>query len=543
MAQFRDLHEFVSLLEARGKLHRFTRPINKDTELYPVFRVQQRGLSDAERKVLLFENVVGAKGNRYQMPVLAGVYGASEEIVGLGLGFSDPVEGLEKWHEALAHPLEPVLVDSGSVQEEVMVGEEVKRLGLDILPVPVEEPGFSGVLRTGLPMITRDPESGVRNVGTYNGFLRARDRLQAAIGPIHDAMAYHWQTARRRGEPLPLAIVIGCNPEIMAFSSAELPYGFDELGAAGGLAGTPVELVRCKTIPLEVPAHAEAVIEGYMSTDTVEPRLPFGEYPGYIHVDLNVRPVFHVTAITHRRDAMFTAVLVGFPPSDTSVMWGFVHAGMMYHHLKYEQGLPIEEVYFPDLGGGSAFAIVRISDGLSQEQVQTVVDTCARYRMAKWMVVVDYDVNVRDPELLIWALSFRTAAREDFTFVPARFGGLDPSSAPTGSGRGKMGSGGDREQVRVVINATRKWPYPPVALPKRPYMERALEIWREERGLPQPHMRVPWYGYTLGYWTDELQRYADLIVQGEYLKIGDEMLELQEPVREEMITTYGRRGE
>src|SRR5581483_4398649 len=331
VARMRDLRDYMEQLERRGMLYRFTEQINKDSELYPVFRVQQRGLPDEARKALLFTNVVDAKGNHFDMPCLAGAYAASEAILRVGLGIESHTEGLERWHYARENPIEPVLVDSGPVQENVMTGDELKTLGLSMLPVPVEEPGFSGMLRCGLPMISKDPETGIRNVGTYNAFLKAPDRMQAAIGPGAHAMAYHWKKARERGEALPIAIVIVCDVPTMAVGSASIPYGADELGVAGAYAGQAMELVRCKTIPLEVPAYAEAVIEGVMSTTVVEPRLPFGEYPGYIHSDLTVRPIFNVTAITYRNGATFTPVLVGMPPSDTSVVWGFVHAAEVYH--------------------------------------------------------------------------------------------------------------------------------------------------------------------------------------------------------------------
>jgi UbiD family decarboxylase len=142
----------------------------------------------------------------------------------------------------------------------------------------------------------------------------------------------------------------------MLAGSADIPYGMDELAVAGGIAGAPVELVRCKTIPLEVPAYAECIIEGIISTETVEPRLPFGEYPGYINVDYNVRPVMQVTAVTHRRDAMFTPVLVGFPPSDTNAVWGFCQSAMMYEHLRYGCPFPVDEVYCPQRAAATTFA-------------------------------------------------------------------------------------------------------------------------------------------------------------------------------------------
>src|SRR5581483_3642043 len=322
-AYYADLRAFIAELERRGKLYRFTDPINKDSELVPLLRVQLRGVAEAERRVLLFDDVRGASGSRFDMRVAAGVYGLSEEILHLGIRCGSPAEALEKWHEALEHPIDPVIVDSGPVHEEVHTGDDLLSMGLDEIPAPGEEVGYSQMIRTGTPMITRDPDTGIRNVGAYNGFFRDRDRIVAGIAPANHAMMHHWPAAKRRGEDLPVAIVVGMTPNVMLVASTGIPYGIDELAVAGALAGEPMELVKCKTVPLEVPANAEIVIEGLLSTKLLEPRLAFGEYPGHMNVERNQVPVMKVTAITHRKDAIFTPVLVGFPPSDSNVISAF----------------------------------------------------------------------------------------------------------------------------------------------------------------------------------------------------------------------------
>jgi 4-hydroxy-3-polyprenylbenzoate decarboxylase len=293
-----------------------------------------------------------------------------------------------------------------------------------------------------------------------------------------------------------------------------------------------------------VPAYSECVIEGVVSTELAEPRLPFGEYPGYLNVEYNVRPVFHVTAITHRKGAWFTPVTVGFPPSDTNLVWGFTHAGQLYHILKYEKSLPVAEVQFPQLGGGSDFCLVRVNEDVSQDEVHKITEELARSGPAKYMVIVDYEISLNDPELLIWALSFRTRPREDLKIVAGGIGGLDPSAAVTGSGKGKMESAGSRDQYsRVIINATRKYPYPPLALPRKEFMDTALQIWRRHADLPTPELREPWFGYELGYWTEEMQRFADMIVAGQYLKVGEEMAARQKPITEDMFRRRGQSAE
>ncbi|HLY63921.1 MAG TPA: UbiD family decarboxylase, partial [Chloroflexota bacterium] len=490
MTYHRDLRAFLVELEARGKLYRFQEPIDKDRELLPLMRVQLRGLPDEARKVLLFENVRSAGGQQYDMQVVGGVYGLTEQVVALGMGCESPNEMLERWHAALDRPLPPRLVDGAPVHEEVHTGDELTSVGLDEIPVPLEDPGFSQVIRTGLPMITRDPDTGIANVGTYNGFFRDRNRLVAAIGGGHDAMRYHWQAARRRKEEMPLAIVVGATPNVMLVGSAPIPYGMDELAVAGGLVGQPLEVAACKTVPLEVPATAEIVIEGFVSTDVLEPRLAFGEYPGYLNMERNNRPVMRVTAITHRKNALFTPVLVGFAPSDTNVVWGSAIAGVLYHQLRYEHQLPVQEVFLPQIAGGNDFCVLRMQDGSTGQAPEVLKVAAKLHKGAKYLVAVDHDIGVRDPELIIWALSFRVSPERDLTVQSGRSAGLDPSGGPTGSSRGKMETADpSRDYYQTLIDATAKGAFPPVALPAKPYMERALDIWLRQPGLPEPKLR------------------------------------------------------
>jgi 4-hydroxy-3-polyprenylbenzoate decarboxylase len=536
MARSRNLREFVKFLEQQGKLYRFKEAINKDTELLPVYRVQMRGLSESDRKALLFENVIGAKGKKYDMSVLAGIYSASEDILALGMGCNNYIEMLEKSHQGLSHPIDPVIVERGAVQEEVHLGDELKQLGIDEFPVPVEEPGFSGMLRTGLPMITKDPESGLRNMGTYNEFFRSPDRMTNGCAVNHHAITHHWKSARRLKHGLPTAIVIGPSHQILIAASTNVPYGLDELAVAGGMAGAPVELVRCLTVPLEVPAEAEAVIEAVTSIETMEPCPGFAEYPGHVNVDFLLRPVMHVTAITHRKNAMFTPIMHGFPPQDANLLLGYVHSAEVYSYLKYDCKLPVEEVYCPQISGGREFCLVRVSEGISQEIVQAILNEAPKKKFGKYVIAVDSDINLHDPELLLWALSFRTQPKRDFKILDEGYGGLDPSAAPPANhGHGRMSTTLGTECSRVVINATRKWPYPPVALPRKEYMDRAVQIWRSHADLPVPRLREPWQGYTLGHWNDELQKYADLIVAGEYIKVGEEIAKLQANAKDEAL--------
>jgi 4-hydroxy-3-polyprenylbenzoate decarboxylase len=232
---YNDLREFIEVLDRQGLLYRWQRLVNKDSELMPLMRLQYRGRSDAERQAFLYENVTDGQGRRYGIKVLTGVYAASRKIVGLGMGCKDPGEIYERWRHAVDKPIDPVVVESGPVHEEVHVGVELEKVGLSMLPAPVEEPGFSGDTRVTGPFITEDSASGVRNVGMYSGHFRPPNRLLAGIGPSHHAMLYHYPSAKRRRESLPVAIVLGALPDINYVAAANLPYGLDELSVAGGI--------------------------------------------------------------------------------------------------------------------------------------------------------------------------------------------------------------------------------------------------------------------------------------------------------------------
>lgn len=527
MSYYPDLRSFMDVLDEQGKLHRFKDPIDKDRELLPLVRIQQRGVAPADRKVFLFEDVRNAAGERYDISVAAGVYGFSDEIVMLGLNTQSYRETLELFHRAIEHPIPPRIVEGGPVQEVVLTGDDITERGLDIIPAPVEEPGFSQIIRAGLPIISKDPETGVRNAGAYNAFFRDRDRLVSGAGQTRDIM-HHWQTARRRGEDLPVAIVVGCTPNLMFASSIHVAYGDDEVAIAGGLAGEPMELVPCKTVPLEVPANAEIVIEGLMSTRVLEPRLAFGEYPGYMHTERTNLPTLKVTAITHRKDAMFTPVLVGFPPVESTTMSLVCSQALLYQHLRYKCGLPVSDVGVSTMGGNSLTVIQAESGRVNAWQILQAA--ASFWNSGKWFVLVDHDINPRDPDMLMWTLSWRVQPERDITIERGRYPGLDPSNFPLGAARGmaiQSAPGSPRDYFRVLIDATMKGVFPPVALPKREYMERALEIWKKQPDLPEPQLREPWYGYTLGYWTEEDQRLADLIAGGDYKAVGRITAEMQ----------------
>src|SRR5688572_4230761 len=197
-AYYRNLREFLAVLEKREMLVRYAPPICKDTQLQPLVRLQFRGLPEGERKGFLFENVTGANGRRYDMPVAACVMAASRQMYALGIGCDSPKEIGGRWAQALAKPIAPELMGRGPVQDVVYTGAALEQAGgLDLLPIPLATPGFDNAPYTSASYwITKDPESGIRNVGTYRGQLKSPLRLGCYPASPQKGVAIHWNKAR-----------------------------------------------------------------------------------------------------------------------------------------------------------------------------------------------------------------------------------------------------------------------------------------------------------------------------------------------------------
>src|SRR5262245_35426612 len=201
-----DFQEHLKALEREGLLTRVERPINKDTELHPLVRWQfLGGIPEDERKAFIFSNVVDSKGKRYDMPVVVGALAASPRIYAIGMGRELDEIG-EAWNRAIANPIPPVIVNQPRCQEVVITGDELTRPGggLAQLPVPVSTPGFdSAPYLTATLCITRDPESGVQNMGTYRGALKAQDRLGVRMSsrPGGAGGYLHWRKYQKRKQP------------------------------------------------------------------------------------------------------------------------------------------------------------------------------------------------------------------------------------------------------------------------------------------------------------------------------------------------------
>ena len=334
----RDLREHLALLKERGLLVTIDEPINKDTQLHPLVRWQfTGGLADNQRRAFLFTNVVGADGRKFDTPVLVGGLAASPDIYATGLGVK--VEDIgDVWTRGIDRPIPPIKVETGVCQEVVVTGEDLRKPGggLAALPIPISTPGFdSAPYFTATLCVTKDPENGIRNMGTYRGGLKATDRVGVRMATrLTGAGGYqHWLKYKERGEPMPIAIVIGAAPVVQYTGPQKLAIDDDEMAVAGGLAGAALRVCKCKTVDLEIPADAEFVIEGLIDTDYVEPEGPFGESHGYIALE-EFNMSMRVTAITHRKNPIFVSVVSQVTPSESSVMKRVAYEPLYFQHLK-----------------------------------------------------------------------------------------------------------------------------------------------------------------------------------------------------------------
>ncbi|HVA07306.1 MAG TPA: UbiD family decarboxylase, partial [Acidimicrobiales bacterium] len=340
---YRDLHEHLSCLDEAGLLVRVTRPIDKDSELHPLVRWQFRGgIPEARRRAFLFENVVDAKGQQFDIPVVVGALAANREIYRLGLG-ADSLDDLpEFWDRALRRPVPPEVVDVAACHEVVVIGAELRerRRGLDGLPVPISTPGWdNGPYLTTSHFITRDPDDGVANMGNYRGQIKSPVRL--GMNPslqLQPGIYAHWLKARERGEPLECAVVVGAPPVVSFAAVQKMPPGSDELAVAGGLVGGPIGVVAAKTVDIMVPAEAEIVIEGLISTELLEPEGPFGESHGHVNLQ-EFNAFMDVTAITRRRDAVLTSIISQVTPSESSLIKRVAYEPLFLRHLRDQLGI------------------------------------------------------------------------------------------------------------------------------------------------------------------------------------------------------------
>jgi UbiD family decarboxylase len=509
-----DLHEHVLALARAGLLVVVDEPINKDTEMHPLVRWQYRGgIAESERKAFLFTQPTDSKGRHYDMAVLVAGLAANAQVY--RTGFGKPLDEIgPTWVNAIANPIAPRAVSDAPCQEVVITGADLDRgsNALDGLPVPISTPGFDNApyLSAG-HYITKDPDTGIQNVGNYRGQLKAPRRL--GMNPSVELRAgiyAHWLKHKARGEPLPCAVVVGCPPAVSYASVQKMPENLDEVAVAGALAGCPINVVRAKTVDLMVPAEAEIVIEGLINTEVLEPEAPFGESHGYVNLQ-EYNAFMDVTAITRRKNPILTSFISQVTPSESSVIRKVAMEPLYLHHLRSVlaiKGVKRVAMHEP-LTSLYAVIAIQFEHGVPETEVwRALYGASALHRFAgKWIIAVDEDIEPDNADMLFWAMSYRCLPQLDLKVVPHKHPGHGPRD-PRGN-----------ESAAVLINALLKGTTAPVALPTRDFMENARAIW-ERLGLPPLTPQPPWHGYALGHWPEDLARQAAMAAKSDYFELG-----------------------
>ncbi|GAV23443.1 menaquinone biosynthesis decarboxylase [Carboxydothermus pertinax] len=448
---FRDLREFIAELEKRGELKRIKAPVSPELE---ITEITDR-VSKAYGPALLFENVPG-----YEMPVLMNAFGSYERMK-LALGverFDDigeeflsilnpediPVTMFEKLKMlpklAKLSNFSPKIVKSGPVKEVIIKDNP----DLNKLPVLKCWPQDGGRFITLPLVITKDPETGRRNVGMY--------RMQVYDGKttgmhwhMHKDAAHFYQKAKRLGKPLEVAVALGGDPATIYAATAPLPPSIDEFLFAGFIRKEPVELVKAETVDLEVPAHAEIIIEGYVDPDELRLEGPFGDHTGYYSLT-DYYPVFHVTAITHRKNPIYPATVVGKPPMEDCYMAKATER-IFLPFLKLvlpeivDLNLPLEGVFH-----NCAIVSIKKRYPGHARKVMNALWGLGQMMFTKMIIVVDEQVNVQNLSEVMWKVFNNIDAKRDLMIVEGPLDILDHAS-PLPNYGSKLG-----------IDATKKWP-------------------------------------------------------------------------------------
>src|ERR1700742_1377106 len=427
-AAYPDLHDHIAALEKAGQLIRVDRPINKDTEMHPLVRWQFRGgIAEKDRKAFLFTNVIDSKGRKYDIPVLVGGLAANREIYRIGVD-CEFAEIDARWMKAAQHPLPPKIVTKAPCHDIVITGKDLDKpgQGLDGLPLPISTPGWDVAPYTTLSQyITRDPDTGVQNIGNYRGQVKAPRRL--GMNPsleLRPGIYNHWEKLRSRGfKKLPCAVVPGAPPCITFASVQKLPETVDELDVAGGLVGSPINVVKAKTVDLLVPAEAEIVIEGFIDTEYLEPEAPFGESHGHVNLQ-EFNAYMDVTCITRRRDAILTSIISQVTPSESSLI---KRIGMEPLFLSYLQntlgikGIKRVAMHEPLTNIRKVIALVCDRNMPTTEVWRAMYGAAVLHRAAgKYVIAINDDIDPTNADALRWAMSYRANNNLDIHIMPHR---------------------------------------------------------------------------------------------------------------------------
>jgi 2,5-furandicarboxylate decarboxylase 1 len=435
-----DLRGFIEFLEAEHPEH----VIRIKKEVDPKFGVSgiiERLERDGRFPMVIFENV---KGSRF--PLVANMHASFERLrLGLGMKQGGVKDFVQECARRQAHPIDPIMVETGPVQEVVFLGEDVD---VNELPICTYHEKDAGRYITAGLAVMRDPETGINNVGIYRHMVHEKNLLGALFSQTSDGHTI-WQKYEKRWQPCPVAIVIGHHPAFFVGSLCFSRLDTDEIRIAGAMLQRPVELVRCKTIPLDVPADAEIVLECEVRPAERRAEAPFGEFPG-TYGPQRMGPVLEVKAITRRRDPLYQNAFVAH--SDNLLLSGLLRTTYIEDTVRI--ACPTVRAVTVPRAGRYRFMCFAAIQKMSEGEAKLAAMACfVADPYLKFVVIVDHDVDVNNDTDVLHAIATRVRADHDVFMVPyAKGNPLDPASYDP--------AGGSNLVTKMGIDATRKSNYP-----------------------------------------------------------------------------------
>ncbi|WP_200261968.1 UbiD family decarboxylase [Streptomyces sp. HSG2] len=424
MRRFTDLRDYIDALEALGDLRRVTRPVSADLEAAAITRRSYEIRSAAPFFTRIAEDEIGMRmfgapvgvGSRPDMRLarLALSVGLPPET-----GAAEIVDHLVRTRNAAPVPPRRVPRESAPCKENVLLGEKAT---LDRFAIPrIHEKDGGRYLNTWGVIVARTPDGEWVNWSISRIMMLDGRRMTGLVVPPQH-LGLVWQAWAERGEPMPYALVQGGAPTIPFVGGIPLPRGVDEAGYIGALQGAPVDVVPCETVDLEVPAHAEVVVEGHLSMGRDSVEGPFGEYAGYASTHSSLQPVYTVEAITYRSDPIWPIVPEGRPADEYHTVTGTGRAAQVLHGLR-RAGLPVTTVWMP-FPAAMHWTVVTVPDdwrsalpGVDSEEFTRRIGEVIHAgggpsAMMPVTFVLDDDVDPSDEADLLWALATRLHPRD-----------------------------------------------------------------------------------------------------------------------------------
>ena len=435
-----DLHGFVEFLEAEhpSEVVRIEREVDPEFEVSGVLHRLEK---DGCRPLVIFENVKGSK-----IPLVANMHAGFERLrLAVGMTGGGVREFVAECAARQRAPVAPRIVDTGPVHETVAIGADVD---VEELPICTYHELDAGKYITAGLSVMRDPDTGIANVGIYRHMVHGRNLLGIQLSETADGNVI-WKRYERLGKPCPIAVVIGHHPAVFIGSLAFSGLDSDEFHIAGGMLQRPLHLVKCKTVPLEVPADAEIVLECETRPGERRPEAPFGEYPGTYGPQRD-NPVLEIKAITRRNAPLYQNAFVGH--ADNLLLSGLMRTAFIEDAVRIACPT-VKGVAVPPSGRYRFVCYIAIETMIEGEAKQAAMAAFVADPFLKFAVVVDHDVDIASDTDVMHAIATRVRGDRDIFMVPyAKGSPLDPASYDPG--------GGSHLVTKVGIDATRKPDYP-----------------------------------------------------------------------------------